>query len=306
VEHPAAKLAEKRIFTRFSATVLSGVYQPDPPIRGPFGEAEIWVSPSAKSVGVTAYRLGGERLHAHKALIKDCLDKGKMVPGVGCWNLPSFPVQKANGKYRLVQDFRLLNQETSKDAHPLPRIIDILHRQGKCKIWSKLDLADGYHQMPLKEEHRHFTCSTTPFGVLEWKVLVMGLKNAGSQFQRMMEWVLKDLPNVDPYIDDILIGSVGSTLEEMIANHERDVLRVLETLERNQLVCSPSKSKFFQQEVEFCGHILRDGVRAPAPGKLLPIQKWELPRTVTQLRKFLGITNYFSEYVPIMQSPPHG
>ena len=110
--------------------------------------------------------------------------------------------------------------------------------------------------------------------------------------------MLKDLPNVDPDIDDILIGSVGSTMEEMIANHERDVLQVMETLERNQLVCSPSKSKFFHQEVEFCGHILRDAVRAPAPGKLLPIQKWELPRTVTQLRKFLGITNYFSEYVP--------
>ena len=50
--------------------------------------------------------------------------------------------------------------------------------------------------------------------------------------------------------------------------------------------------------MEFLGHILRDGVRMPAPGKLLPIQKWVLPQTVTDLRKFLGITNYFSEYVP--------
>ena len=60
-------------------------------------------------------------------------------------------MQKANGKYRLVQDFRPLNAVTEKDAHPLPRIIDILHRQGKHKIWSKLDLVDGYHQVPLKK-----------------------------------------------------------------------------------------------------------------------------------------------------------
>ena len=126
----------------------------------------------------------------------------------------------------------------------------------------------------------------------------MGLKNAGSQFQRMMEWVLRDLPNVDPYLDDILIGSMGDNLEELIENHYRDVVRVMETLQSQTLVCNPVKSLFFQREVEFCGHILRDGVRSPAPGKLLPIQKWVLPRTVTELRQFLGLTNYFSEYVP--------
>ena len=220
-----------------------------------------------------------------------------MEPGIGSWNLPSFPVQKANGKYRLVQDFRPLNAVTEKDGHPLPRIIDSLHRQGQFKNWSKMDLVDGYHQMPLRKEHQHFTCSTTPLGVVQWKVLVMGLKNAGSQFQRMMEWVLRDHPYADPYLDDILIGSTGETLEEMVDQHLRDVLQVMETLKEHNLICNPEKSKFFQQEVEFCGHILRDGQRSRAPGKLLPIQKWELPRTVTELRQFLRLTNYFSEYV---------
>ena len=61
--------------------------------------------------------------------------------------------------------------------------------------------------MPLKAENRQFICSTTPLGVVQWKVLVMELKNAGSQFQRMMDWVLRAMPNVDPYVDDILIAS---------------------------------------------------------------------------------------------------
>ena len=134
--------------------------------------------------------------------------------------------------------------------------------------------------------------------MFQWKVLVMGLKNVGSQFQRMMVWVLRELPNVHPYIDDILIGSMGSNIEELVANHQRDVRKVMETLLEHQIVCSPEKSRFFHREVGFCGHVLRDGTRAPAPGKLLPLQKWEPPRTITELRSFLGVANYFSEYVP--------
>ena len=60
----------------------------------------------------------------------------------------------------------------------------------------------------------------------------------------------------------------------------------------------PRKSHFFMEGVEFCGHILREGKRSPAPGKLIPIQKWEIPHTVTALRGFLGLTNYYAEYVP--------
>ena len=60
---------------------------------------------------------------------------------------------------------------------------------------------------------------------------------------------------------------------------------------------SAEKWHFFMRQVEFCGHILREGTRSPAPGKLLPIQQWELPKTVTELRGFPGLFNYFSEYV---------
>jgi len=72
----------------------------------------------------------------------------------------------------------MFNLVIDRDAHPLPRIIDIFHRQGKCEIRSKLDLVDGFHQMPLKKEHRHFTCTTTPKVGFQWTVLIMGLKNA--------------------------------------------------------------------------------------------------------------------------------
>ena len=85
-------------------------------------------------------------------------------------------------------------------------------------MWTVLDLKDGYHQMPLKKEHRHITCMSTPRGTMQWKVLVMGLKNGNAQFQRMMEWVLRDEEYADPYVDDIIIGSTGPTRDALIRN----------------------------------------------------------------------------------------
>jgi hypothetical protein len=152
--------------------------------------------------------------------------------------------------------------------------------------------------MPLKPELRHITCMSTPKVSYQWKVLVMGLKNVNAMFQRMMEWVLQDLENADPYVDDIIIGSSGGSWEEVIANHGRDVGAVLNTVRKNELIVDPRKAHMFMKEVEFCGHILREGRRSPAPSKLLSIQKWELPATITELRGFLGLTNYYSCYVP--------
>eukprot|EP00667_Euglena_gracilis_P018132 EG_transcript_19205 len=240
----------------------------------------------------------GERREAHQHLVDEALKMGKVEPGSGPWNTPSFPVpKKTPGKYRLVQDLRPQNLATLKDGHPLPQISHILQRQGKFKIWTALDLTDGYHQMPLKKEHRPITCMSTPRGTMQWKVLVMGLKNGNAQFQRMMEWVLRELPGVDPSVDDIIIGSTGETEEELLQNHAEDVRRVLQRLKESNLVCSPEKSHFFMREVEFCGHVLREGRRSPSLGKLLPVQGWGLPKVVTELRAFLGLTNHYSEYV---------
>ena len=210
---------------------------------------------------------------------------------------PGVPVPKPNDD-RVVIDYRYVNDCTETDAHPLPRIEDILLNQGKFKIWSVLDMKDGYHQVPLKKEDRHITCMSTPRGTKQWTVLAMGLKNAGAIFQRMMEWVLRDLPGVNVYIDDVIVGSTGNTPEELLANHERDLRAAMERLREHDLHVSPKKAQLFVEEVEFCGHVMRDGQRRPSPGKLLAIQKWSPPETISHLRGFMGVTNYYSGYVP--------
>ena len=273
-DHELAVQQRAEILKRFAETALSGKYVPDPPKRGPFGEGIISLAAGAVPVSKPSYRIGGDRREAHKKLVEEVVKAGKVEEGRGVWNLPSFIVPKKEpGKFRLVQDFRPLNEVTLKDGHPLPRIADILQQQAKFRMWSKLDLVDGYHQMPLSAESKPLTCMSTPLGTMQWKVMSMGLKNAGSQFQHMMEWVLRDCREfATPYLDDVLIGSRGETMEELIENHDRDVVKVLEVFEKEQLICHPKKSSLFHMEVEFCGHILREGTRRPAPGKLLPIQ----------------------------------
>jgi hypothetical protein len=163
--------------------------------------------------------------------------RSQLEPGKGPWNTPAFPVpKKTPSTYRLVQDLRPQNAATQKDGHPLPRIDEMVRRQGKPRIWTVLDLVDGFHQMPLKEEHRYITCMSTPRGTQRWKVQVMGLKNSGIQFQRMMEWVLRDLPHTDPYMDDTITGSCArDELEEIRVNYH-DARALLQQFEKDQLV----------------------------------------------------------------------
>jgi hypothetical protein len=298
VETDLAKTLREKLLEEFGKTSLSGIYQRDPPTRGPYGEAEIWLKPDAKPVSRPPFRMYGERFEALDKLVREAQEAGKLESGVGSWNTPVFPIpKKTPGQYRLVQDLRPQNEATLKDGHPLPRIGDIVQRQGKYRVWTTMDLVDGFHQMPMKREHRPITCMSTPSGVKQWTVLVMGLKNAGSQFQRMMEWVLADHPHADPYIDDVIIGGEGETEEEALWGCFEAVRKVLKHFEELNLVCHPAKSEFFQKEIQFCGHILREGRRSPAPGKMLPLQTWPQPQTITELRAFLGLANYFSEYV---------
>ena len=112
----------------------------------------------------------------------------------------------------------------------------------------------------------------------------------------MMEWVLKDLPYADVYVI-VNIGSTGETEQELLSNHAKHLDEVLGLFARHNLVAKPSKASFFSRSVEFCGQILEGGRRRPQPGKLDAIQRWELPTTLTGLRGFLGVANYYSNYL---------
>ena len=150
------------------------------------------------------------------------------------------------------------NSQTRRVNFPLPKIEDLLLKQGKCQIFSMLDLKMAFHKQPLHPDSRHITCCYTPDGIYQWRVNVMGLQNASQQFQRLMEDRLHHVSDIaDPYIDDIIIGTWVEPGEDLLAAHDRDVRRVLQLLKGDQFIVG--KWKLFVKEVEFCGHILEGG-----------------------------------------------
>ena len=205
---------------------------------------------------------------------------------------------------RMVVHFRNLNAETEADSHPLPLIEEGIVKRAKRKLFSVLDLRHGFHQMPLAKSSRPTTCMCSPVGPVQWTVMPMDVKNDPSFFQWMMEEVLfSEHPElrefVSVYIDDIIIPTVGDGLteQELVDLHEKELNIVLGILDKNQLICDPKKGKLFLESVEICGSLLANGTRQPSPGKILAIQKWKCPETMSALRGFLGCCNFYHTFV---------
>ena len=112
------------------------------------------------------------------------------------------------------------------------------------------------------------------------------------------------------YIDDIIIATEGEGLTEaeLVALHEKQLNQVLDILDATQLICGPKKGKLFLKSVEFCGSLLENGTRRPSPGKLVAIQKWKRPETITELRGFPGLLQFLPHFCAELCQiccPPH-
>ena len=273
----------------------------NPPDRGRFGTAKIKLKPNPKIYRHREYQLQGDSAETMKKLLAEFIERGWIEPSDSEWASPAFIVpKKEKGEWRLVVDYRGLNEQTEHDSYSLPLIDTILQKQQKKRIFTVLDLKHGYHQMPLHPDSRPCTAMSTPLGPMQLKVVPMGAKNGNAAFQRMMEDLLGPVRDcADPFVDDIIIGSGTEdvTEDELIEAHEKDLRRVLSELEKHNMVCKPTKASLFVKEVEFAGHVVGHGQHRPMPGKLASLHQWEKPQTISELRSFMGFCNYYSGYV---------
>ena len=215
--------------------LFSGVTNKNPPDRGRFGTARIKLKPNPKIYRHREYQLQGDRAEAMKKLSAEFIERGWIEPSDSEWASPAFIVpKKEKGEWRLVVDYRGLNEQTEHDSYLLPLIDTILQKQQKKRNFTVLDLKHGYHQMPLHADFRPCTVMSTPLGPMQWKVVPMGAQNGNAAFQRMMEDLLGPVWDcADPLVDDIIIGSgtEDMTEDELIQAHEKDLRRVLSELD---------------------------------------------------------------------------
>ena len=203
-------------------------------------------------------------------------------------------VRKKDGTIRLCIDFRKLNLRTIKDAYAIPRIEDSLHLLVSSKFFSKLDFKAGYWQVELKEEDKRKTAfQVGNLGFYECNRMPFGLCNAPATFQRLMERALGDLNLRDCliYLDDIIIFS------DTFDIHLDRLEAVFQRIHTYNLKLKASKCECFKTQVTFHGHVVsEDGINTD-PDKTRVLREWPTPRSVKDVRKFLGFTGYYRRFI---------
>ncbi|KAG7674333.1 hypothetical protein KSW81_006127 [Nannochloris sp. 'desiccata'] len=253
----------------------------------------IELEPGAQPTSRPDYKKSLPEYDEMQRQINEMLENGEIQPSVSPYGSPVLFVKKQDGSLRMCIDYRALNKQTVKNRYPLPRIEEMLDRLGKAKYFTKLDLRSGYYQIRVAKEDIYKTAFSTRYGHYEFLVMPFGLTNAPATFQTLMNDIFRTSLDkfIMVYLDDILIFS--DTLED----HEKHVRHALDVLRQNKLYCKASKCEFFQTEVSFLGHVINgDGVKAD-PRKVQAVADWPQPKTVRQVRSFLGLANYYRRYV---------
>ena len=199
-ENPKVAELKERLINAYPR-VFSGVANKNPPDRGRFGTARIKLKPSPNIYRHREYQLQGDRAEAMKKVLAEFIERGWIEPSDSEWASPAFIMpKKEKGEWRLVVDYRGLNEQTEQHSYSLPLIDTILQKQQKKRISTVLHLKHGYHQMPLHPDSRPSTAMSTPLGPMQWKVVPMGARNGNAAFQRMMKDLLGPVRDcADPF-----------------------------------------------------------------------------------------------------------
>lgn len=235
-----------------------------------------------------------------KKTIDELLKAGLISHSRSPWGASAFFVSKDHGtKLRMVLDYRPLNAVIKRNSASLPHIKELLPHLSKARYFSKLDLRSGYHQVLLRPQDRELTGFVTPMGHFHWNVMPFGEANAPATFVQLInQHVLRDYlyDFVLAFVDDILIFS------ETEEQHVQHIETVLAKLREEVLFIRPEKCAWMVSEVEFLGYRLRASEHGPTTisttdDKVDAIRSWPQPATQTQLRKFLGLVNYYSQFI---------
>jgi len=223
----------------------------------------------ASPINRNAYPLSVEQLREQTKQIEELLRKGLIRESVSPWGAPVLFVPKKTGEWRMCIDYRMLNSKTLRNAYPLPRITECIDKLGGASHLSSIDLLSGYWQLRVAEKDIPKTAFNMRYGKYEFLVMPFGLTNAPATFQTLMNSILR--PYIDKfvlvYLDDIL---VYSNSEEEHLEHLR---LVFEALRKHQMYARPQKCVFDKPNVEFCGHIVGQGVVKVLDSKVKAIKE---------------------------------
>ena len=253
----------------------------------------IELTPGASPVHCQPYRAGAKAREQESAEIHRMLQAGVIAPANAEWASPIVMVPKPDGSTRFCVDYRRLNAITVRDSYPLPRMDECIDSLGDARIFSTLDCNAGYWQIPVAKEDIPKTTFTSHEGIFWFLRMPFGLRNAPATFQRFVDITLSGLTwkVCLVYLDDIIVFSRDT------AEHMEHLDAVLHRLYSAGLSLNLKKCKFFQESVDYLGHVIRPGKLAVAEKNTKALQTARPPTTQSELRSFLGLCNVYRRFI---------
>lgn len=237
-------------------------------------------------------RLAPDRLKIARTEIDLMLKQGIIRPSKSPWASPLHIVPKKDGKMRPCGDYRALNARTIPDRYTPPHIEDFAHQLHGKTIFSKIDFIQAYNQIPVAAKDVEKTAITTPFGLFEFLFTPFGLRNAAQTCQRFIDNITRDFDFVYAYIDDILIASSNEK------EHYEHLKILFDRLNQYGVVINATKCIFGVNEIEFLGYCVSTKGVKPLDSRVEAINNFEKPQTVKDLRRFLGMVNFYRRFIP--------
>lgn len=229
----------------------------------------------------------------------DAMLRAGVIEPVECsdWATPLVPVRKADGGLRICADYKVtLNPVLLVNRYPLPKIDDLLVSLNGATLFSKIDLSQAYNQVEL-DDSKDLTVINTHRGLFKYNRLVFGLSSSPGIFQRIMSNLLSDIPGVEIFLDDVIIGTSGTWHK-----HLETLERVFQRLQSHGMRLKKSKCLFMVEEVKYLGYVIsKDGIKVDKE-KVNAIVKIPRPENVTELRAFLGLVNFYAKFVKNLSS----
>jgi len=240
-----------------------------------------------------AYRLSPKEAEELQRQVVELLERGYIRESMSPCAVPALLVPKKDGSWRMCVDSRAINRITVKYRFPIPRLDDMLDQLSGSRVFSKIDLKSGYHQIKIRPGDEWKTAFKTQHRLYEWLVMPFGLSNAPSTFLRFMHQVLQPFMGkfVVVYFDDILIYSPTWT------SHFEHLRAVFSTLRTERLFVNQKKCSFFTTSVTFLGFVVStDGVHADQ-SKIDAVLEWPQPKTLHDVRSFHGLVSFYRRFI---------
>lgn len=227
--------------------------------------------------------------------VQQWLEEGIIEPSVSEYASQVVVTKKKDGTPRVCIDYRRLNKKVVKDKFPLPLIEDVLDKLCDARVFSTLDLKNGFFHVSVNPKSRKFTAFVIQEGHFQFLKVPFGLCNSPAVFQRFINTIFWELIRegiVFVYLDDLVIPA----RDEEKAMHRLKL--VFEVAREYGLEIKFQKCQFLKKRIEFLGHVVEDGKIFPSPRKVEAVQRYPEPKSLGDILSFLGLTGYFRKFMP--------